>query len=332
MDILSSRVRAVLIVAFSILLIIFIALILTYSKIMTGNLLQVSRRALFSDLVLIGAIFFIFIMIGVFLLIYYKRRIMRPILEIVDVVRDVADGNLSRRVLVGRGNAIGRLGEEINTMIRRLEERLHLPEYVSKTAVEFIKRRRYTSEEGKKQILTVLFSDIRNFTGYLETHNSSEVIKVLKKILEIQALCVEQWQGDIDRFIGDTLLAIFKSEYSAVQCAYHMIQSVTDIDRKLHTGLRVGIGINSGEVLIGNIGNESSNEYAVLGDTINIASKLGKIARPNMILITESVREALGGKVIVKPIPDKTVKGKTSQMKFYIVQSVLDEETSVWLK
>lgn len=332
MDRLSTRVKVVLIVAFSILLIIFIALVFTYSKFFEGNLLRVSGMILLSNLVLIVALFFIFILIGIVLLIYFRRKIMRPILEIVDVVRDVADGNLSRRVFVVRRNAIGRLGEEINTMIRKLEERFHLPEYVSETSVDIIKRRKYASEEGEKLIFTVLFSDIRNFTGYSETHPPSEVIKVLKKILDIQAVCVEQWQGDVDRFIGDTLLAIFKSEYSAVQCAYHMIQSVADMDRKLHTGLRIGIGINSGELLIGNIGNESSNEYAVLGETVNIASKLGKIARANMILITESVRDALGGKVIVKPIHGKTVKGKTSETKFFLVQSVLDEETSVWLK
>lgn len=300
-----------------------------YAKISTKSLYDQIRKA---NLLLVGIFVMAGILIWIVIVMLLRRIVAKPLLEIGEVVRGVTDGNFDRRILVRRMDEIGKLGEELNTMIRGLEERYHLSKYVSKTTEELIKQRRYVSGEGEKQDLAVLFSDIRNFTVYSEQHPPSEVIKTLNRILEAQATCIEQWQGDIDKFIGDSVMALFTSEYSAVQCAYHMIQSVTDIDRKLRTGLRIGIGINSGVVLLGNIGSEHRFEYAAIGDTINVAARMSGLARPNMMLVSESVKRALEGKLAVKIISDHMIRGKTSKMNFYIVQSVLDEETSQWMR
>ncbi len=97
------------------------------------------------------------------------------------------------------------------------------------------------------------------------------------------------------------------------------------------TGLHIGIGINAGGLILGNIGSENRLEYAAIGDTVNVAARLSGIAKRDMILISESVMKALEGKVEAKLIPNQKIKGKMSKINFYMVKSVLDEKTLNWL-
>ena len=120
-------------------------------------------------------------------------------------------------------------------------------------------------------------------------------------------------------------------EVTAVQCAYQMIKCVQDVNIEEDTGLRVGIGINSGDVILGHIGSENRIENAAIGDTVNLASRLSDLARPNMILVSESVNSALKGKIVSKKIADQEIKGKTSRINFYLVKQVLDKNTRKWM-
>jgi class 3 adenylate cyclase len=95
--------------------------------------------------------------------------------------------------------------------------------------------------------------------------------------------------------------------------------------------LHVGICINTGDVILGNIGSENRMEYAAIGDAVNLAARLSGIARPDMILISESVMKALEGKVIARLIPRQNIKGKTRKVNFYVVQRVLDEHSLSWM-
>ncbi len=103
------------------------------------------------------------------------------------------------------------------------------------------------------------------------------------------------------------------------------------VNEENHTGLHIGIGINSGEVILGNIGSENRQEYAAIGDTVNVAARLSGIAKRDMILISESVMKALEGKVAAKLIPNQKIKGKMTKINFYVVKSLLDEEILKWL-
>jgi len=180
--------------------------------------------------------------------------------------------------------------------------------------------------------MTVLFSDIRSFTHYSETHDPDTVINSLNHILEVQADIVDKYKGDVDKFIGDAVMALFTDEYTAIRCAYDMLKVVQKIDKEYNTGLSIGIGINSGDVVFGNIGGKSRKEYAVIGDVVNVASRLSGKAKANMILISETVNKKVKEKIKFKLISNQKIKGKSKSLNFYIVQAVYDEDIKKWLR
>ena len=300
----------------------------SYFRLSTADVYDQIRQA---NIILVAIFIIAGLIIGFILLTFLKRVIITPLLSMRRVVSEVAEGDFSPRVEVKRGDEIGELGDEVNRMIVGLEERFKLSKYVSRSTDDVVRGRGEVREEGKRQILTVLFSDIRSFTSYSEKHGPREVIKNLNRILQVQALEIERFNGDVDKFIGDAVMAIFQDEYSAVRSAYEMIKCVNNVNRDYDTGLHIGIGVNSGEVILGNIGTENRMEYAVIGDTVNLAARLSGQARPDMLLVSETVMAALEGRVTGKFIPNQSIKGKTSKINFYIITSVLDHETMRWL-
>jgi adenylate cyclase len=169
-------------------------------------------------------------------------------------------------------------------MFIKVHERLELSKYVSRSTDELVTRGGHQGI-GEKKSITVLFSDIRNFTAFSDKNDPETVITELNKILQAQADIVVSNGGDIDKFVGDEVMAIFDNPYNAVKSAYQMIKAIVNLNRENSTSLYIGIGINSGEVLAGNIGSNDRREYAVIGDTVNVASRLCNLAKPNMILI-----------------------------------------------
>jgi len=300
-----------------------------YFRISTQGVFDQIRNA---NLLLTGVFVIAGILISTVLVLFLGRAVISPILTIGGTVLKVGKGDFGVRVPVKSRDEIGRLGKEINLMIQGLEERFHLSKYVSRTTENLIRQRGEIRTDGVRQNLTVLFSDIRQFTRFSESNPPAEVIQTLNRILQVQAETVEKFQGDIDKFIGDAIMALFTDEYTAVLCAYHMIASVRSLDRELESGLSVGIGINAGEVVLGNIGSERRLEYAVIGDVVNVASRLSSIASPNMILISESVMKKVEGRVRAKLISDQQIKGKTKKLDFFVVQEVKDESAQRWMR
>ncbi|UCB46004.1 MAG: HAMP domain-containing protein [Spirochaetota bacterium] len=301
----------------------------THVRISTKSVYDQIRNATF---LLIAVFVASGIIIAVILFIILRRIIIRPLLEIGTGVRKVGEGNFDIEMPVKSNDEVGELSTEINNMIKGLEERFHLSKYVSSATERLIKRRGEFKSDGEKQQATVLFSDIRNFTRYAESHSPREVIETLNRILEVQAVAVERYNGDIDKFIGDAIMAIFDNEYDAVCCAYNMVQSVIKVDKEFNTGLSVGIGMSSGEVISGNIGSESRLEYATIGDTVNVAARLSALAKSNMILITENLMDELKGSIEAMLIPHQTIKGKMEKVSFYVVQSVYNKTTEKWMR
>lgn len=126
-------------------------------------------------------------------------------------------------------------------------------------------------------------------------------------------------------------MATFKDRYLEVKCVYQVIKSVVKIDKKEHTVLKVGVGINCGEVIFGHIGTEKSSNIQVIGDTINVAARLSDIARSNMIPVSKSVIHGLPSRLKYEIIPDKTIKGKKGKINFYVLQSIYNDKTGKWM-
>ena len=138
---------------------------------------------------------------------------------------------------------------------------------------------------GKRANVTVLFSDIRGFTSMSENLSPAEVSEILNEYFTEMEPIITKYNGIINKFIGDAVMAIFgepiqdkKHAQNAVKCAFAMLEKVKELQRKWASEgkpkIEIGVGINTGEVFVGNIGSINRMEYTVIGDTVNLASRL----------------------------------------------------------
>lgn len=188
---------------------------------------------------------------------------------------------------------------------------------------------------GKKAVVTVLFSDIRGFTSMSETMSAQQVSEILNEYFTEMEPIITKYNGIINKFIGDAVMAIFgepiqdkNHAQNAVKCAYEMIQRVKELQKKWaqegKPKIEIGIGINTGEVFVGNIGSINRMEYTVIGDTVNLASRLegyNKIYKTKM-LISSSTYEETKGILEVMKISDVEIRGKAHKMDIYEVLRV----------
>ncbi len=264
----------------------------------------------------------VFFLIGLFIMLYVNKLIIHPLLRIGETVQDVGKGNLDTNIPYQSKDEIGDLSERINAMIKGLKERFILSRYVSRTTEQFIHDGLDKTTTQKKQ-LTVLFSDIRGFTSYSEKNDPDKVVFILNKILSVQADIIEKFDGDVDNFIGDAIMGVFTDPYEAVLASQGMIKSVIDQDQIFKTGLRVGIGLATGEIISGDIGSEKRRKNTVIGDTVNLASRLASLAKPNMLLVSELSNQLLHGRIHSELVADQKIKGKSGIVNFYIIRSII---------
>jgi len=188
---------------------------------------------------------------------------------------------------------------------------------------------------GKKATVTVLFSDIRGFTSMSETMSAQDVSEILNEYFTEMEPIITKYNGIINKFIGDAVMAIFgepiqdkNHAQNAVKCGYEMLKKVKELQKKWakedKPKIEIGIGINTGEVFVGNIGSINRMEYTVIGDTVNLASRLesyNKIYKTKM-LISASTYEEIKGQADVMKISDVQIRGKANRMNIYEVLKI----------
>ena len=185
---------------------------------------------------------------------------------------------------------------------------------------------------GKRAIVTVLFSDIRGFTSLSEKMSAEEVSVILNEYFSEMEPIIRKYNGVINKFIGDAVMAIFgepiqdiNHPQNAVKCAYDMLKKVEYLREKwLFEGkpkIEIGIGINTGEVFIGNIGTETRMEYTVIGDTVNLASRIesyNKVYKTNL-LVSSTTYNYISEIADVIKIKEVQIRGKAKKMDIYEV-------------
>ena len=189
---------------------------------------------------------------------------------------------------------------------------------------------------GKKAIVTVLFSDIRGFTSISEQLSAQQVSQLLNEYFSEMEPIVSKYNGIINKFIGDAVMAVFgepiqdeNHPLNAVKCGYEMLQRVQELNKKWQKDgkpiINIGVGINTGEVFVGNIGSEKRMEYTVIGDTVNLASRLESYNKTykTQILISSSTYEASKEYIEVNCISDIEIRGKAEKMNIYEVKNVI---------
>jgi class 3 adenylate cyclase len=182
---------------------------------------------------------------------------------------------------------------------------------------------------GNRKRVTVLFSDIRDFTSITETRPPDQLVSVLNEYFTAMANCVFESQGTIDKYIGDAIMATFGSLVSldnpaqnAVRAAKLMMEILPELNQeweKEYEGftVQIGVGITTGEVFLGNIGSPERMEYTVIGDTVNVASRFSGLAEAGQIIVGRETLEALGEEFRYRVLPPAPVKGKSGRLEVF---------------
>ena len=181
---------------------------------------------------------------------------------------------------------------------------------------------------GEKKYCTFLFTDVRGFTALSESVTPEEVTYIMNRALTAQQSAVAQYGGCVDKYIGDAMMAIFGApldleghEDKAIECAKQIAINMEELNVEFAAKglppIKIGIGINSGEAIIGNMGSEQRFDYTAIGDAVNIAARLesGTKAAGVDVLIGFSTRK--GSSIKLKPLSPIEAKGKAQKLKVY---------------
>ena len=219
--------------------------------------------------------------------------------------------------------------------------------YVTEKIVnELIEHPELAKLGGERREVTVLFSDIKGFTTFSEHHSPEQVVAILNEYLTEMTNIIIRWDGTLDKFVGDMIVAFWGAPHHqpnhaelAIKCTLHMKQRLAQLRenwvKEGHIPLDAGFGINTGEVIVGNIGAEGKKmDYTVIGDNVNLGSRVEGLTRKygTDLIITEttlnkirtSVEKGKFGHVMVRGLDIVTVKGKAEPIRIYEVYS-LDE-------
>ena len=200
---------------------------------------------------------------------------------------------------------------------------------------------------GARRELSVLFSDIRSFTNYSEKRNPEEVVSILNEYLDAMTKVIVEHKGTLDKYVGDEIMAVFGAPnfeppevnaQSAVVCALKMLERLKVLHEKWNSEglepLDIGIGINTGDMVVGNMGSELRMDYTVIGDAVNLGARIEALTRQFNVhlIISEATYQYAKDIIDVKPLETIKVKGKEIPVMIYEVLALKSDrpvETSV---
>jgi class 3 adenylate cyclase len=260
-----------------------------------------------------------------------SRGLSVPIRELVAATAEIRRGNLAIAVPVRGGDEVGRLAGSFNEMARGLE----LKEKY-RSALDLVADKEVATElmsgtlslGGALRDVSILFCDIRGFTAYTERMDSAEVVDFVNQHMTALTAVVYEHRGVVDKFVGDLLMAVFGAPKSygddaqrAVRCAQGMLAARRRLNEASRYRVDVGIGIASGAVVAGLMGSKDRLSYTVLGERVNLASRLCSNAGPMEILIDETTHERVGAAIAAAALPGLALKGFRDTMAAYRVSA-----------
>jgi len=259
---------------------------------------------------------------------YVARTIVRPLRQLEGSMRRVEDGDLSERAVMRSDDEIGELAGAFNRMVVGLEREAMIRDlfgqYVTPELAEAAIEHRGRLD-GELVTSTVLFADIRDFTGVTEAVPASTLIEMLNRYFMRMAKVVVDEGGLVNKYGGDSLLAVFGSPLTpsdehaaqAVRAAVAMLAALDEFNREqageLLPEIMIGVGIATGDVVAGNIGGEAKLEYTVIGDAVNVAARLQAMTKEvgEPILASAETARRAGSAADFTAVGDVAVRGKS---------------------
>jgi adenylate cyclase len=284
---------------------------------------------------------FFIVLLGISIAILLGIGFSRPITKLVLAAKEIGKGNFHYKINMVRKDEFGDLATAFNYMAEELLKKLLIQKsfgrYVSPEVMEMIlSQPEETWLKGTRSEASILFTDIRGFTAYSETRDPEEVVEALNEYFEITTQSILKYGGYIDKFIGDAVLGVFGVPVHYDDHAERAVRAAMDMQKELQQQSgknknpflsKIGIGINSGVVVSGNLGSQVKMEYTVIGDSVNVASRLNSLAGPGEIIISEPILEWVKNMVTVTALPPQKIKGKSELVQAFQIIGLKETET-----
>ncbi len=315
-----------------------------------------------SAIILVAAL-----LVSIAFLFLFSRQLTRPMAAIGASMRKIIESSdLSERVDIEYGDETGEMAHTFNIMLGELERAYNQIKKYAFQAVLAQKKetkirnifQKYVPQDlidrffenpesmlvGENRELSILFSDIRSFTSISEAMRPDDLVNSLNRYFSVMVDIIMNRQGIIDKYIGDAIMAFFGAPvhheddaYNSVMAGIEMAESIKEFNRKQVSAgrpeFRIGIGIAWGEVTVGNIGTEKKMDYTVIGDIVNLASRLEGLTKPyhQDLIIAESLLPAVRDKMAWRLLDTVAVKGKSRGVRIYTVSRRLNKvEERAW--
>lgn len=285
------------------------------------------------------------ISIAILLIFLFSMTLTGPIEVLVKLVRKVAEGDFDikagSKITAFIEDEVHELAHAFDSMTEGLKERDKVKSLFSKfhgssIAEDLLKGDMGVGGQNKE--VTVFFSDIRGFTSYSENRTPEEVVSMLNEYFEVMVAIINKHGGVVDKFIGDAIMAVWgapkgteQDTENALRACIEMRRSLVELnDRRKARGqdpILIGIGLHTGRAISGTIGSHERMEYTVIGDAVNMTSRIESSTKAfgTDLLVSQTVMDKVGDRFLVDLAGKATVKGKAEPLNLYYVRGYKDE-------
>jgi class 3 adenylate cyclase len=260
------------------------------------------------------------------LTIMLSKSILRPIADLQRATEAVREGRYDVAVPVTTGDELGDLASSFNQMVSGLRERERIRKafgtYLDEEVAEYILSDRF-SERGVELEVSILFCDVENFTAFAAQASATEVVARLNELFEIVVPVVRRHGGHVDKFEGDGLLAVFGAPEPHPDHADRAVGAGVEMAARVNggdgLGFRIGVGVNTGRVVAGNIGGAGRFNFSVIGDPVNVGARTQEATRrtPDDVLITAETARHLRSDLELAERPGVDLRGVDGPVTLY---------------
>jgi adenylate cyclase len=279
-------------------------------------------------------------LLGLIVATILTKSLVSPLRELLSGTRAIEEGNLDIQIKVSTSDELERLGDSFNHMVRELRQKEEIKtmfgKYVDPRVVQGLLDRSTIGNDGDRRRMTVFFSDLEDFTKISEQMTPGSVVRLLNHYFTVVAEPIRASNGIIDKYIGDSVMAFWGPPFTqetdhAVLACYAVLDQQARIPQfqaalpdilGVRTGvpkINVRMALATGDVTIGSIGSEDAKSYTVIGDTVNLASRLESVNKlfGTNIIISENTRTLAGDAIETRELDNIRVAGKLEPIRIY---------------